>query len=92
MATGVGRLAQRLLFDGVESHGFFEKFAFASRTPGLRALRDAFYTDMHAATTGGSDTHLVDTLGLCYTLLPGPASPEAVRHACKPGRPARCPI
>ena len=81
----LGKLANTLPFDAVESKNEAEVLHFSGANIVEKQHRSAFYASCTKPLIGSSDSHVPWSVGLCYTLLNCDPNPDSVRAALLSG-------
>jgi predicted metal-dependent phosphoesterase TrpH len=82
----VGKLANTLPFDAIETMNAAEKLHYALVGGQAQKHRSAFYEAVVKPRMGASDAHDPDSVAECYTLVNCDPTPEAVRAAILSGQ------
>jgi hypothetical protein len=85
LANSLGKLANELPFDAVETENAAEKVHYALASEDDRERRTLFYSTVTKPRIGSSDAHDPQSVAECCTLLHCDATPEAVRSAILAG-------
>jgi len=85
LPRSLGKLANTLQFDAVETENAAEELHYALASRESREQRAKFYGAVTKPRIGSSDAHDPQSVGECYTLARCAATPDAVRAAMLKG-------